>query len=181
MIPSQVVEEKWSSPATTAGKKKAEPCSWNQDAVDTNGKDWSAPWSERAFFPGIAPWKTVEARIPSSEQRPPPYSTIGLNSSVSASVGDPVAQPSASDSQWEATPTEPIDDEWSGLNGMSSADPSSDWNAPAEEWGNYGEEEPVPPSQIEETEQEVPKVSDDEKDKEETTGQTSASSKTKKK
>lgn len=182
IIPSQVVEDKWVSPATTAGKKKAEPCTWNQDAVDTNGKDWSAPWSERSIFPGIAPWTTVEARISSSESRPPPFSTIGLNNSVSASVGDPVAQPSASDSQWEATPTEPnIDDEWSGLNGPSSADPSSDWNAPAEEWGNYGEEEPVLPPQIEETEQEVPKVSDDEKEKEENAAQTSASSKTKKK
>ncbi|XP_040210686.1 protein LYRIC [Rana temporaria] len=182
IIPSHVIEEKWVPPATTASKKKAEPCTWNQDAVDSNGKDWSAPWSERSIFPGIAPWTTVEARIASSEQRPPPFSTIGLNNSVSASVGDPVAQPSASDSQWEATPTEPnIDDEWSGLNGPSSGDPSSDWNAPAEEWGNYGEEEPVTPPQIEETEQEVPKVSDDEKEKDENTGQTSASSKTKKK
>lgn len=182
MIPSQVVEEKWVPQATTAGKKKAEPCTWNQDAVDTNGKEWNAPWGERSIFPGLAPWSTVEARIASSEQRPTPFSTIGLNNSVPASVGDPVAQSSASDSQWEATPTEPnVEDEWSGLNGLSSADPSSDWNAPAEEWGNYGEEEPVPPPQIEETEQEVPKVSDDEKEKEETTAQTSASSKTKKK
>ncbi|XP_072266964.1 protein LYRIC [Pyxicephalus adspersus] len=181
VIPSQVIEEKWAPPTSTAGKKKAEPCTWNQDAVDTNGKDWSAPWSERSIFPGIAPWTPVEARISSSEQRPPPFSTIGLNNAVSASVSDSIAQPSASDSQWEATPNEPVDDEWSGLNGISSADPSSDWNAPAEVWGNYGEEEPVPPPQIEETEKEVPKVSDDEKEKEESTAQTSASSKTKKK
>lgn len=181
-IPSQVVEEKWVPPVAAAGKKKVEPCTWNQDAVDSNGKDWSAPWSERSIFPGIAPWTPVEARISSSEQRPAPFSTIGLNSSVSASVSDPVPQPGASDNQWEASPNEPsIDDEWSGLNGISSADPSSDWNAPAEEWGNYGEEEPAPAPQIEDAEQEVPKVSDDDKEKEETTGQTSASSKTKKK
>uniref|UniRef100_A0A3B5M8Y3 Metadherin b n=1 Tax=Xiphophorus couchianus TaxID=32473 RepID=A0A3B5M8Y3_9TELE len=31
-----------------------------------------------------------------------------------------------------------VDDEWSGLNG-GSADPSSDWNAPSEAWGNYEE------------------------------------------
>ncbi|XP_057690532.1 protein LYRIC-like [Corythoichthys intestinalis] len=40
-----------------------------------------------------------------------------------------------------------VDDEWSGLNG-GSADLSSDWNAPAEVWGNY--EEPMlqqPPSE----------------------------------
>ncbi|XP_018411667.1 PREDICTED: protein LYRIC [Nanorana parkeri] len=182
VIASQIVEEKWAPPAATAGKKKAEPCTWSQDAVNTNGKDWSAPWSERSIFPGMAPWKPVETRISSSEQRPPPFSTIGLNNSVSASVSDPVPQTSASDSQWEASPNEPsVDDEWSGPNGMSSADASSDWNAPAEEWGNYGEEEPVPDPQIEEAEQEVPKVSDDDKEKEETTTQTSASSKTKKK
>lgn len=44
------------------------------------------------------------------------------------------------------------------VDGMSSADQSSDWNAPAEEWGNYGEEELAPPPHIEEAEQEVPKV-----------------------
>lgn len=27
--------------------------------------------------------------------------------------------------------------------GLSSADPSSDWNAPAEEWGNWVDEEKV--------------------------------------
>ncbi|KAM5158186.1 protein LYRIC [Mantella aurantiaca] len=176
---SQVLEEKWAPPATTVSRKKAEPCTWNQDSVDTNGKDWSAPWSERSIFPGIAPWTPVEARIASSEQRPPSFSTIGLNNAVSASVSDPVSQSNAS--EWEATPNDPIDDEWSGLNGMSSGDPSSDWNAPAEEWGNFGEEEPVPPPQIEEAEQEISKVSDDDKEKEDTTAQTSASSKTKKK
>ncbi|XP_068093803.1 protein LYRIC [Hyperolius riggenbachi] len=180
VVPSQVVEEKWVTSAATTGKKKAEPCTWNQDAVDTNGKEWSAPWSERSIFPSIAPWTTVE-RIKTSEQRPPAFSSIGLNSTVSAAVSDSAPQPSASDSQWEATPAEPsADDEWSGLNGQSSADPSSDWNAPAEEWGNYGEEEPVPAAQIEEPEQEAAKASDDEKEKDES-AQTSAGSKNKKK
>lgn len=27
------------------------------------------------------------------------------------------------------------------VDGLSSADPSSDWNAPAEEWGNWVDEE----------------------------------------
>ncbi|KAM9307509.1 protein LYRIC isoform 2-T2 [Gastrophryne carolinensis] len=148
VIPSQVIVEKWVPPAAAA-KKKNEPCSWTLDAVDTNGKDWSAPWSERSIFPGIA-----------------------------AVVSDPVPQ---ADSQWEGAPEPTPDDEWSGLNGLSSTDPGSDWNAPAEEWGNYGEEEPVSAPQIEEPEPEVPKVSDDEKEKEETSGQTAAGSKTKKK
>lgn len=29
------------------------------------------------------------------------------------------------------------------VDGLSSADPSSDWNAPAEEWGNWVDEEKV--------------------------------------
>ncbi|XP_063780225.1 protein LYRIC isoform X2 [Pseudophryne corroboree] len=182
-VSPQLVEEKWVLATTSAGKKKAEPpCTWNQGSADTNGKVWSAPWSERSIFPGIAPWSTVEARINSSEQRPPPFSSIGLNSAVSAATSEPVPQPSASDSQWEAAPTEPsVDDEWSGLNGLNSGDLSSDWNAPAEEWGNYGEEEPESAPQIEELEQEVPKVSDDEKEREEGAGQGSVGSKTKKK
>ncbi|KAG9478776.1 hypothetical protein GDO78_012436 [Eleutherodactylus coqui] len=148
VISSQIVEEKWVPVTNTAGKKKAEPCTWNQDTVDSNGKEWSAPWSERSIFPGIATWSSVDTRLNSSEKRPP-FSTIGLSNSVS--------------------------------DGLNSSDPSSDWNAPAEEWGNYGEEEPAPSAQTEEREQEVPKVSDEDKEKEDLAAQTSASNKTKKK
>ncbi|NXP76981.1 LYRIC protein, partial [Ramphastos sulfuratus] len=63
------------------------------------------------------------------------YSFPGSNS-------EPVSQAGTSDFQWDhAQP--PVDDEWSGLNGLSSADPSSDWNAPAEEWGNWVDEEKI--------------------------------------
>uniref|UniRef100_A0A3Q2PVE9 Metadherin a n=1 Tax=Fundulus heteroclitus TaxID=8078 RepID=A0A3Q2PVE9_FUNHE len=51
------------------------------------------------------------------------------------------AQP-VSDLSWLSQPR--VDDEWSGLNG-GSADPSSDWNAPSEAWGNYEEPTPEPP------------------------------------
>lgn len=181
VIPSQIVEEKWVPPTNTAGKKKAEPCTWNQDTVDSNGKEWSAPWSERSIFPGIATWSSVDTRLNSSEKRPT-FSTIGLNNAVSAAVSESVPQTSVTDNQWEVPPAEPsVDDEWSGLNGLNSGDPTSDWNAPAEEWGNYGEEEVAPSPQVEEPEQEVPKVSDDDKEKDELGGQASASSKSKKK
>ncbi|XP_075069945.1 protein LYRIC isoform X2 [Mixophyes fleayi] len=180
VISSQLVEDKWVPPPASAGKKKAEPCTWNQGAGDTNGKVWSAPWSERSIFPGIAPWSTVEARMNSSEQRPPTFSTISptfSTNAVSAVTSDPVPQPSASDNQWEAAATEPsLDDEWSGLSELGS-----DWNAPAEEWGNYGEEEPESAPQTEEPEQEVSKVSDDEKERDESAAQSSVGSKTKKK
>lgn len=176
VIPSQLVEEKWVPPTNTAGKKKAEPCTWNQDTAETNGKEWSAPWSERSIFPGIATWSGVDTRLNSSEKRPT-FSSIGLNNAVSAAVSESVPQTSVTDNQWEVPPAEPsIDDEWSGLNGLNTGDSSSDWNAPAEVWGNYGEDgEPRP--QSEEPEQDAPKVSDDDKEKDEL----AASGKSKKK
>ncbi|KAJ8290965.1 hypothetical protein GJAV_G00019730 [Gymnothorax javanicus] len=51
-----------------------------------------------------------------------------------------------SDLQWDTMPQ--VDDEWSGFNG--TADPGSDWNAPAEEWGNYEEPQPDRPAPPEE-------------------------------
>lgn len=179
VIASQPLEEKYLSSTNTAGKKKAEPCTWNQDTVDSNGKDWGAPWGERSIFPGIATWP--DTRLNASEKRPV-FSTIGLNNAVSVAVSESVPQSSVTDNQWEVLPAEPsIDDEWSGLNGINSADPSSDWNAPAEEWGNYGEEEIEPSPQSEDPEQDIPKVSDDDKEKEELAGQNSAGGKSKKK
>ncbi|XP_068425892.1 protein LYRIC-like isoform X2 [Clinocottus analis] len=53
-------------------------------------------------------------------------------------VGTAEPQP-VSNLPWLSQPR--VEDEWSGHNG-SSVDPSSDWNAPSEAWGNY--EEPTP-------------------------------------
>ncbi|KFP91959.1 Protein LYRIC, partial [Apaloderma vittatum] len=64
--------------------------------------------------------------------------------SLSGSNSEAVSQAGTSDFQWDLSHAQPpVDDEWSGLNGLSSADPSSDWNAPAEEWGNWVDEEKV--------------------------------------
>ncbi|NWR73004.1 LYRIC protein, partial [Centropus unirufus] len=123
-ISSQIVagEEKWTSvPSNAAGKRKTETSAWGQDTGDANGngKDWGVtlvgrPWKERSLF-----------------------TPIGSNS-------ESVSQPGTSDFQWDLSHAQPpVDDEWSGLNGLSSADPSSDWNAPAEEWGNWVDEDKV--------------------------------------
>ncbi|NWU97341.1 LYRIC protein, partial [Upupa epops] len=115
-----VGEEKWVSvPSTAAGKRKTEASAWGQDTGHTNGngKDWGVtlvgrPWKERSLF-----------------------TPMGSNS-------ESVSQAGTSDFQWDLSNAQPpVDDEWSGLNGLSSADPSSDWNAPAEEWGNWVDEE----------------------------------------
>ncbi|KFV81883.1 Protein LYRIC, partial [Struthio camelus australis] len=155
-----VGEEKWTSVSSaTAGKRKTETSAWGQDTGDANGngKDWGVtlvgrPWKERSLF-----------------------TPIGSNSESASQTG-------TSDFQWDLSHAQPpVDDEWSGLNGLSSADPSSDWNAPAEEWGNWVDEEKatsVP--QPEETSSDVQKASDNERDKADPL-QSSASGKSKKK
>ncbi|XP_010575375.1 PREDICTED: protein LYRIC isoform X3 [Haliaeetus leucocephalus] len=155
-----VGEEKWTSvPSTAAGKRKTETSAWGQDAGDANGngKDWGVtlvgrPWKERSLF-----------------------TPIGSNS-------ESVSQAGTSDFQWDLSHAQPpVDDEWSGLNGLSSADPSSDWNAPAEEWGNWVDEEKVASVPQPEEISDVQKASDNEREKAEPILQSSTSGKSKKK
>ncbi|XP_019498087.1 PREDICTED: protein LYRIC isoform X1 [Hipposideros armiger] len=178
-------EEKWNSVSpASAGKRKTEPSAWSQDTGDanTNGKDWGRSWSDRSIFSGIAAWSSVDRGMNTSEQNSASFASLTLNSAVSGSTAEPVSQSTTSDYQWDVSRNQPyIDDEWSGLNGLSSADPSSDWNAPAEEWGNWVDEErasllkaqePIPADQ---------KVSDDDKEKGEGALPTGKSKKKKKK
>ncbi|KAM4865101.1 protein LYRIC isoform 3-T3 [Thomomys bottae] len=148
-------EEKWNSvPPASVGKRKIEPSAWTQDTGDTNanGKDWGRNWSDRSIFSGIG------------------------------STAEPVSQSTTSDYQWDVSRNQPyIDDEWSGLNGLSSADPSSDWNAPAEEWGNWVEEERASLLKSQEPIPNDKKVSDDDKEKGEGALPTGKSKKKKKK
>uniref|UniRef100_A0A8B9WJB3 Metadherin n=1 Tax=Bos mutus grunniens TaxID=30521 RepID=A0A8B9WJB3_BOSMU len=138
-------EEKWNSVSPApAGKRKTEPSAWGQDTGDANanGKDWGRSWNDRSIFSGIAAWSSVDRGMNTSEQNSASFASLTLNSAVSGSTAEPVSQSTTSDYQWDVSRNQPyIDDEWSGLNGLSSADPSSDWNAPAEEWGNWVDEE----------------------------------------
>ncbi|XP_065759560.1 protein LYRIC isoform X7 [Muntiacus reevesi] len=70
---------------------------------------------------------------------------------------------------------------FSGIDGLSSADPSSDWNAPAEEWGNWVDEERASLLKSQEPIPDDQKVSDDDKEKGEGTLPTGKSKKKKKK
>nr|XP_034372146.1 protein LYRIC isoform X5 [Arvicanthis niloticus] len=65
--------------------------------------------------------------------------------------------------------------------GLSSADPSSDWNAPAEEWGNWVDEDRVSLLKSQEPVSNDQKVSDDDKEKGEGALPTGKSKKKKKK
>ncbi|XP_038601567.1 protein LYRIC [Tachyglossus aculeatus] len=182
-------EEKWTSVSpASSGKRKNEPPVWNQDTGDTgaNGKDWCVSlvgrtWSDRTIFPGIAAWSGVDRRMNTSEQNSASFTSLGLNPAVSGSSGEPVSQPTASDFQWDLSRNQPhVDDEWSGLNGLTSADPSSDWNAPAEEWGNWVDEEKALHRKAQEPVPKVQKISDD-KEKADVTLQSSTDGKSKKK
>lgn len=101
-------------------------------------------------------------------------------------IGTAEPQP-VSDLPWLGKPR--VADEWSGLNG-SAADPSSDWNAPSEAWGNYEEPTPEPPPALEQNFPEPSKADlligaadddEDEKDKGETAADGAAKTKKKKK
>ncbi|KAM9689861.1 protein LYRIC isoform 7-T7 [Dama dama] len=109
--------------------------------------------------------------------------SMKLSSQISAgSTAEPVSQSTTSDYQWDVSRNQPyIDDEWSGLNGLSSADPSSDWNAPAEEWGNWVDEERASLLKSQEPIPDDQKVSDDDKEKGEGALPTGKSKKKKKK
>ncbi|XP_039320404.1 protein LYRIC isoform X1 [Saimiri boliviensis] len=178
-------EEKWNSvsPAST-GKRKTEPSAWSQDTGDANadGKDWGRSWSDRSIFSGIAAWSSVDRGMNTSEQNSASFASLTLNSAVSGSTAEPVSQSTTSDYQWDVSRNQPyIDDEWSGLNGLSSADPNSDWNAPAEEWGNWVDEERASLLKSQEPIPEDQKVSDDDKEKGEGALPTGKSKKKKKK
>nr|XP_023401668.1 protein LYRIC isoform X3 [Loxodonta africana] len=178
-------EEKWNSVSPpSAGKRKTEPSAWGQDTGDANanGKDWGRSWSDRSIFSGIAAWSSVDRGMNTSEQNSASFASLTLNSAVSGSTAEPVSQSSTSDYQWDVSRNQPyIDDEWSGLNGLSSADPSSDWNAPAEEWGNWVDEERASLLKSQEPIPDDQKVSDDDKEKGEGALQAGKSKKKKKK
>ncbi|KAI5091829.1 protein LYRIC isoform X3 [Silurus meridionalis] len=132
----------------TTGHRTSETFSWAQES---NGS-----------------WSNVDGRSKPEVNRMN-FSMPRLNQSA---AGVPVSQPSSA----ELGNGHPIADEWSGFNGVGAVDPSSDWNAPTELWGNYDEPKPEKPA-AQETSVSQLQESDDDKDK----GDPSGSSKSKRK
>ncbi|KAL6456870.1 hypothetical protein MHYP_G00338330 [Metynnis hypsauchen] len=153
-LPPQVSasdSKKWSVGVKASGHRNSEPLAWGQESE-------------------VGSWTNMDGRI-KTELNTVKFSMLGLNSSA----GNPVAQSAADMGKWEAVPA--VDVQWSGFNGLGATDPSSDWNAPTEVWGNYEEPkaetpaaQPIPVSQ-------PPKLQDSEDDKEK--GDPSGSSKSK--
>ncbi|XP_076864702.1 metadherin a [Brachyhypopomus gauderio] len=146
--------QKWSVGMKTSGPRNSEPPAWGQDS---EGGSW------------------MDGRI-KTDLNPLSFSMLGLKQSA----GDPVNQATADVGKWDNRATV---DEWSGFNGLGAVDPSSDWNAPAEVWGNYEEpkmETPAPkempvsqPTRLQE--------SDDDKEKGDPSGSGKSKRKKKKK
>ncbi|CAB1421916.1 unnamed protein product [Pleuronectes platessa] len=114
-------------------------------------------------------WTVIDRGMPATELK---LSLTGLG------VG--AAEPHAvSDLPWISQPR--VDEGWSGLNG-GSVDPSSDWNAPSEPWGNFEEPtlEPVP-AQEQSLPEPVKDDDEDEKDKREAASDGAVKTKKKKK
>ncbi|XP_035020298.1 protein LYRIC isoform X2 [Hippoglossus stenolepis] len=114
-------------------------------------------------------WTVIDRGMPATELK---LSFTGLG------VG--AAEPHAvSDLPWLSQPR--VDEGWSGLNG-GSVDPSSDWNAPSEAWGNFEEPTPEPaPAQEQSLPEPVKDDDEDEKDKGEAASDGAAKTKKKKK
>ncbi|XP_029976273.1 metadherin a [Salarias fasciatus] len=123
------------------------------------------PWAQEAQA-----WSGVDARM-KPDLTPVTFSMLGLNTT------DPISN--SLELQWASRP---VDDEWSGFNGIASMDPSSDWNAPAEHWGNY-EAPPalVSPAPLPKEQPAPNKVSEDEKDNGDPSGGAAKSKKKRKK
>lgn len=191
-------------------KKKGDPGKVKADAVTSQAKgnevvevvevaataaDMAVKVSAQPVPPKTSSWTTPRQPAPlwragideswTVIDRPMPSGDLNLVSLAGLGVGTGQPPP-VNDLPWLSRPR--VDDEWSGLNG-GSADPSSDWNAPSEAWGNYEEPTPGPTLTQEQTPTEPAKASltgaaeddDDEKDKGDSTTDGGAKTKRKKK
>ncbi|XP_054620641.1 metadherin a [Dunckerocampus dactyliophorus] len=117
-----------------------------------------------------AAWSGIDGQM-KSDLSPVSFSMLRLN------AADPLSK--SMEMQW--TSHADADDEWGGINGVAPVDPTSDWNAPVEHWGNY-EEPPAGLKLVQLKEQPVPnKVSEDDKDCEDPAGGAAKSKKKRKK
>lgn len=182
---SEVVREKVSSswrqePSVNGGGWNDIPLKITGQMGTMEGNKWSAisaathyrtqpepqPWAQESQA-----WSGIDGRI-KADLNPVSFSMLGLNTT------DPISN--SMELQWGSHPN--VDDEWSGFNGMAAVDPSSDWNAPVEHWGNY-EEPPMlmTPAPVQKEQLLTNKASEDERDTEDPSGGAAKSKKKRKK
>lgn len=152
-----------------------------EDMMVVNGSRWR---DLDAQVPTLHPHTWNSITLPSEQREPEPTAwphdmdgswTIVDGSHIPTSfhgLSAGVEMQVLPDLSWTCQP--PVDDEWSGMN-SNSADPTSDWSAPCEEWGNY--EQPAGGAVA----TEEPLESDPDKDKDEPAAPGSSKAKKKKK
>ncbi|XP_064204179.1 metadherin a isoform X1 [Anguilla rostrata] len=155
------VTANWSEPLAVNGG------GWNDMAMklpsqmsSLDGEKWPNIPKEppHAWGPEAAgSWSGLDGRL-KKDLNPVSLPVIGLNTTGE----EPVSQPAA---VLQCYSQPPVDDQWSGLNGMGDVDPSSDWNPPSELWGNYEEPQPEISAPPKDSAPEAVKASDDEKEK----------------
>ncbi|XP_068613205.1 protein LYRIC-like [Brachionichthys hirsutus] len=177
------------APAASSQKKKkgestkAKPEKFETVIPQVNNSEVATATAARTNLVVKAPADTLltktdtwaSSREPWSGDIDEPWTMIetGMTASLSGRSAEPVR-----DLPWLTQPR--VDDEWSGLNG-GSADPSSDWNAPSEVWGNYEEPTAVPPPARETTKARLIGAADDDDDEEKDKGDGASKAKKKKK
>uniref|UniRef100_H2LCM4 Metadherin n=1 Tax=Oryzias latipes TaxID=8090 RepID=H2LCM4_ORYLA len=135
---ARVKPEKVEAAVTPANSSEVVDAAAAKGTLKVRGPSHNVPSKQASWTASIQPaplwrsgiddsWTVIDRPIQSAE----------LNLVSLARLGVGPAQPqSVSSLSWVSQPR--VEDEWSGINGASS-DPSSDWNAPSEAWGNYEE------------------------------------------
>lgn len=160
-VSSQVNSSETAMPAAVAADN---PVKVSSHTVGQANSHSSASQEKNTLYEIDGSWTVIESGI----------KTLDLNT-ASLTGREVVAEPF--ERPWSNQPQ--VEDEWSGLNG-GTVDPSSDWNAPSEAWGNFEEHIPEPPVILEEPSPE-PAKDEEEEEKMETAADGAAKTKKKKK
>ncbi|XP_038142974.1 metadherin a isoform X2 [Cyprinodon tularosa] len=154
--------ETFSSSSTWKGEPTVNGGAWADGSLKVTGQSGSAEeakWSSMSasvrYRPQTDPkpwaqeppaWSSTDGKMKTM-----PFSVLQLNST----------DPASNSAKMHWVNQSSVDDQWSGFKG-AAVDSASDWNAPAEHWGNY--EEPPILVAAETLQKDQPKISEDEKD-----------------
>lgn len=145
------------------------PMEGNKWSAMSTAAHYRAPPKRQSWAQAPQAWTGLDGRM-KTDLNPVSFSMLGRNTT------EPISN--SMEMQWTNQPD--VEDEWT--DGMAAADPSSDWNAPLEHWGNYEEPNLLVTPALPPKEQPVPnKLSEDDKDPEDPNGGAAKSKKKRKK
>ncbi|KAM9824126.1 protein LYRIC-like [Neosynchiropus ocellatus] len=105
---------------TSKGSARGGPTEGTKSGSNSSAPKFKAPSEAQE-----KPVRTGPNSMKKTDLNPVSFSKINPTDSMTSAV----------EFQWSSQ--RGVDDDWSALNGVVSMDTSSDWNAPAEYWGNY--------------------------------------------